>query len=148
MFLFNSTCFSWGEKLKKLDGYWFECEFTSKTEPPKDKCNMLDDDGFKFKDTYLIHVKNISSKERNCKKKKVGQCFKAAEKSILIKYGRKDKIAFQNSSLIISFLGCDQYYKLEKKNNYVQAIPNKKRCFWAGKKNFFIKKYTGKINKR
>ena len=148
IFLLNSTFFSMAEKLKKLDGHWFECEFTSKTSPPIDKCKMLDDDGFKFENSYLIHIKNISSKEKNCKKKKVGQCFKADQKSILITYGRKDKIAFENSNLIISFLGCDQYYKLVKKNNYVHAIPNNKRCFWAGKKNFFIKKYSGKINKK
>ena len=146
LLLLWNTHFSLADKLEKLDGHWFECEFTSKTEPPKDKCKMLDDDGFKFEKSYLIHIKNVSSKETNCKKKKVGQCFKADQKSILITYGRKDKIAFENSNLILSFLGCNQYYKLVNKKNYVRAVPNKKRCFWAGKKNFFIKKYSGKIN--
>ena len=32
-----------------LKGYWFECEFSEKTTPPKDQCDMLDDDGFNFK---------------------------------------------------------------------------------------------------
>ena len=35
--------------------------------------------------------------------------------------------------------------KLIDKINYVQAIPNKNKCFWASEKNFFLKKYLGKI---
>ena len=33
----------------ELKGHWFECEFSEKTTPPKDQCDMLDDDGFNFK---------------------------------------------------------------------------------------------------
>ena len=132
-------------EIKNLDGFWFECEFGNKTTPPVDQCNMLDDDGFKFEKNQLIHVKNISSKEENCKKNRIGQCFKSNAESIVVKYGRKDKIKFKDSILVISFLGCDQNYKLYDRSNYVQAIPDKKKCIWTGKKNFFIKKYIGKI---
>ena len=54
-----------------LNGYWFECEFSEKTAPPKDQCEMLDDDGFNFKEDVAINIKNISSKETKCKKNKI-----------------------------------------------------------------------------
>ena len=49
-----------------------------------------------------------------------------------------------------SALGKDAFsgvrdYILENKNNYVQASPNKKKCFWAGKKVFYLKKFNGKL---
>ena len=31
------------------------------------------------------------------------------------------------------------------KINYVEASPDKNKCFWAGKKVFFLKKYDGKL---
>ena len=58
-----------------LKGYWFECEFSEKTTPPKDQCEMLDDDGFNFKEDVAINIKNISSKETNCKKIKWDNVF-------------------------------------------------------------------------
>ena len=139
--------FSFANEIKELKGYWFECEFSGKTKPPNDNCKMLDDDGFLFDNEHAIHIKNISSNEKKCKKQKVGQCFLANETSIIIRTGRKDKIAFKNSTLILSFLGCNQHYKLIKKENFVQAKPESKKCFWAGKKNFFLKQYSGTVKK-
>ena len=145
LFLILLSNFSFANEIKELKGYWFECEFSGKTEPPEDNCKMLDDDGFLFKNNYAVHIKNINSKEKNCKKQRVGQCFLANESSIKIKKGRKDKIIFKNSNLILSFLGCDQLYKLMQKKSYVQAIPNTNKCFWAGKKHFFLKQFSGTI---
>ena len=82
-----------------LKGYWFECEFSEKTAPPKDQCEMLDDDGFIFKENTAINIKNISSKETNCKKNKIGQCFQSNASSIDIKVGRSDKIKFESWNL-------------------------------------------------
>ena len=31
--------------VEKLDGAWFECEFSGKTSQPTDNCEMLDNDG-------------------------------------------------------------------------------------------------------
>ena len=62
--------FAYAKENLVLKGYWFECEFSGKTVPPKDQCEMLDDDGFNFKGNVAINVKNISSKETKCKKKK------------------------------------------------------------------------------
>ena len=69
--------FAYAKENLVLKGYWFECEFSEKTVPPKDQCEMLDDDGFNFKEDVAIHVKNISSKETKCKKNKIGQCFQS-----------------------------------------------------------------------
>ena len=55
--------FVYAKENLKLKGYWFECEFSEKTNPPKDQCKMLDDDGFNFKEDVAINIKNISSKE-------------------------------------------------------------------------------------
>ena len=87
-----------------LKDYWFECEFSEKTTPPKDQCEMLDDDGFIFKENAAMYIKNISSKETNCKKNKIGQCFRSNTKSINVKVGRLDQVKFQDSHLILTFL--------------------------------------------
>ena len=41
--------FAYAKENLVLKGYWFECEFSGKTVPPKDQCEMLDEDGFNFK---------------------------------------------------------------------------------------------------
>ena len=129
-----------------LKGYWFECEFSEKTAPPNDKCEMLDDDGFNFKENIAINIKNISSKEINCKKNKIGQCFRSNTKSINVKVGRSDQVKFQDSNLILTFLGCSQKFKLKNYINFIEAMPDKKKCFWTGKKHFYLKKYNGLVN--
>ena len=129
-----------------LKGYWFECEFSGKTTPPNDKCEMLDNDGFYFKENIAINIKNISSKETRCKKRKIGQCFQSSTNSINISVGRSDKIKFQKSNLILTFLGCSQNFKLKNHTNYIEAIPDKKKCFWTGKKHFYLKKFNGSVN--
>jgi len=130
----------------ELKGYWFECEFSEKISPPNDQCKMLDDDGFNFKENIAINVKNISSKETKCKKNKTGQCFQSSTNSINVSVGRSDKVKFQNSNLILTFLGCSQIFKLKNFKNYIEAIPNNKKCFWTGKKHFYLKKYNGSVN--
>ena len=129
--------FVYAKENLKLKGYWFECEFSKKTTPPKDKCEMLDDDGFNFKEDVAINIKNISSKEINCKKNNIGQCFRSNTKSINVKAGRSDQVKFQNSHLILTFLGCSQKFKLKNYINFIEAIPFKKRCFGLVK-NIFI----------
>ncbi len=128
-----------------LKGYWFECEFSEKTTPPKDQCEMLDDDGFNFKENAAINIKNISSKETKCKKNKIGQCFRSNTKFINVKVGRSDQVKFQDSDLILTFLGCNQKFKLNNYTNFIEAIPYKKKCFWTGKKHFYLKKFVGEV---
>ncbi len=129
-----------------LKGYWFECEFSEKTDPPMDRCEMLDDDGFYFKEDVAVNIKNISSKETKCKKNKIGQCFRSNTKSINVKVGRSDQVKFQHSNLILTFLGCSQKFKLKNFIYFIEAIPDKKKCFWTGKKHFYLKKFDGSVN--
>mgnify|MGYP003321914168 FL=1 len=131
--------------VEKLDGAWFECEFSGKTSQPTDNCKMLDNDGFIFSNNIAAHISVIDSQETNCKKNKIGQCFQSNISFITVRQGRKDKVKFEDSKLILTFLGCGQVFYLTSKIDYIQAKPDAKKCFWAGKKIFYLKKYNGKL---
>lgn len=131
--------------VEKLDGTWFECEFSGKTTPPTDNCEMLDNDGFIFSNNKATHISVIDSQEINCKKNKVGQCFKSDLDFVTARKGREDSVKFGNSKLILSFLGCSQVFHLKDKSIYVEASPDEKKCFWAGKKIFYLKKFEGDL---
>ena len=131
--------------VEKLDGAWFECEFSGKTSQPTDNCEMLDNDGFIFSNNFAAHISVIDSQETNCKKNKIGQCFQSDISFITVRQGRKDKVRFEDSKLILTFLGCGQVFYLTSKIDYIQAKPDAKKCFWAGKKIFYLKKYNGKL---
>ena len=131
--------------VEKLDGAWFECEFSGKTSQPTDNCEMLDNDGFIFSNNIAAHISVIDSQETNCKKNKIGQCFQSDISFITVRQGRKDKVKFEDSKLILTFLGCGQVFYLTSKIDYIQAKPDAKKCFWAGKKIFYLKKYNGKL---
>ena len=131
--------------VQELKGTWFECEFSGKTTKPTDDCKMLDNDGFIFNKNIATHISVIDSQEPSCKKNKFGQCFPSDLKFVAVRKGRQDKINFENGKLILSFLGCGQVFHLKDKIKYVKAIPDKKKCFWAGKKVFYLKKYNGKL---
>ena len=131
--------------VEKLDGAWFECEFSGKTSQPTDNCQMLDNDGFIFSKNVAAHISVIDSQETNCKKNKIGQCFQSNLSFIKVRRGRKDKVQFENGKLILTFLGCGQVFYLRNKIDYIEAKPDKKKCFLAGKKIFYLKKYNGKL---
>ena len=131
--------------VEKLDGAWFECEFSGKTSQPTDNCEMLDNDGFIFSNNIAAHISVIDSQETNCKKNKIGQCFQSNIGFITVRQGRRDKVKFEDSKLILTFLGCGQVFYLTSKIDYIQAKPDAKKCFWAGKKIFYLKKYNGKL---
>ena len=131
--------------VEKLDGAWFECEFSGKTSQPTDNCKMLDNDGFIFSNNIAAHISVIDSQETNCKKNKIGQCFQSNISFVTVRQGRKDKVKFEDSKLILTFLGCGQVFYLTSKIDYIQAKPDAKKCFWAGKKIFYLKKYNGKL---
>jgi hypothetical protein len=131
--------------VEKLDGAWFECEFSGKTSQPTDNCEMLDNDGFIFSNNIAAHISVIDSQETNCKKNKIGQCFQSNISFITVRQGRKDKVKFEDSKLILTFLGCGQVFYLTSKIDYIQAKPDTEKCFWAGKKIFYLKKYNGKL---
>jgi hypothetical protein len=45
----------------------------------------------------------------------------------------------------LSFLGCSQVFHLKDKSIYVEASPDEKKWFWAGKKIFYLKKFEGDL---
>ena len=139
--ILNSKAFA----LEKLEGAWFECEFSGKTSIPTDNCEMLDNDGFIFSENIATHISVINSQETQCKKNKIGQCFPSEISFVNVRKGRQDKVDFRDSKLILTFLGCNQLFHLKNKVDYVQASPDNKKCFWAGKKVFYLKKYDGKL---
>ena len=131
--------------IEVLEGAWFECEFSGKTSIPTDNCEMLDNDGFIFSENIATHISVINSQETQCKKNKIGQCFPSEISFVNVRKGRQDKVDFRDSKLILTFLGCNQLFHLKNKIDYVQASPDNKKCFWAGKKVFYLKKYDGKL---
>lgn len=131
--------------LEKLEGAWFECEFSGKTSIPTDNCEMLDNDGFIFSKNIATHISVVNSQETQCKKNKIGQCFPSKISFVNVRKGRQDKVDFRDSKLILTFLGCNQTFHLKNKVDYIQASPDNKKCFWAGKKVFYLKKYDGKL---
>ena len=66
------------------DGIWFTCEFTQSKTPPKDGCEMFDDEGFEAKKGQLSYLRMIGSEEENCKGQKQGQCFPAGLPQITV----------------------------------------------------------------
>ena len=131
--------------IDNMEGVWFECEFAGKTSKPQDNCKMLDNDGFIFSNNKATHISVIDSQEINCKKNKVGQCFKSDLDFVTARKGREDSVKFGNSKLILSFLGCSQVFHLKDISIYVEASPDEKKCFWAGKKIFYLKKFEGDL---
>ena len=131
--------------IENMEGAWFECEFAGKISKPLDDCKMLDNDGFIFSNNKATHISVINSQEINCKKNKVGQCFKSDLGFITARKGREDSVKFGNSKLILSFLGCSQVFHLKDQSIYVEASPDEKKCFWAGKKIFYLKKFEGDL---
>ena len=87
--------FAYAKENLVLKGYWFECEFSGKTVPPKDQCEMLDDDGFNFKGNVAINVKNISSKETKCKKIKLDNVFYQTQNLLMLKLADQIKSSFK-----------------------------------------------------
>ena len=128
-----------------FEGIWFTCEFSRKKSPPSDNCEMFDDEGFIVNNDLVHYLRIINSKEKNCKGKKIGQCFKKNKKEIKVKKNKLGKIKFNKNYLSISWLGCKQKYFISKKNYFYTLTPDEDKCFWATKRIFYISKFYGKV---
>lgn len=129
------------------DGLWFECEYSGKKAPPRDDCALLDDDGFLFDANQVTYVKMLNSPEEElCKKSRKGQCFKAKQPSINIVKKRQGNAEFTPTTVSLSFMGCSQVYHMHQIKDYIEARPDADRCYWAGEKFFYLRRYTGQIN--
>ena len=128
------------------DGLWFECEFGGRDAPPADDCAMLDDDGFLFRGTDITYVKVTDSPEQeDCKKQRAGQCIRADQPSITVTKNRSGTAELTPTTLGIRFLGCTQIYHTSQIGDFVEARPDDDRCYWAGEKYFYLRRYLGEI---
>ena len=128
------------------NGAWFECEFAGRTSPPEDGCSMLDDDGFAFSAGKVTYIKVMGSREaEGCKKQRPGQCFRASEEQVSVSVSRTGKAEFTLDTLGIRFLGCTQFFHIEKMGAFIEARPDDRRCIWAGEKRFYLRRYEGKV---
>jgi len=130
----------------RWDGLWFECEFAGKQTPPADGCAMLDDDGFLFDGDRVTYMKMLNSPETEaCKKQRAGQCFQANMPRITVKQERKGKANFTETTTGLKFLGCTQIFHTTAMDDFIEAKPDQDRCFWAGKKHFYLRQYQGDV---
>lgn len=128
------------------DGLWFECEYSGKNAPPRDDCAMLDDDGFMFDGNDVTYMKVINSPETDaCKKQRKGQCFKASQPAITVTPGRSGSAEFTANSIGLTYLLCTQIFHTSLLSGYIEARPDADRCFWAGEKYFYLRRYDGTI---
>jgi hypothetical protein len=136
---------SWAES-SPWNGLLFECEFSGRQAPPGDDCAMLDDDGFFFEEGQVTYMKVIDSPEADsCKKQRPGQCVRADQPSVTVVVQRKGKAEFSDTTIGLSFLGCTQIYHMTKMKSFFEARPDDNRCFWAGEKYFYLRKYDGTV---
>lgn len=132
----------------RWNGVWFECEFAGRTNPPADQCAMLDDDGFIFSEGSVTYVKVTDSmEEADCKKQRKGQCFRADAPAISVDVLRQGKAEFTETTLGINFMFCTQIFHTTDMGDFIEARPDDNRCYWAGEKRFYLRRYQGEMNK-
>ena len=126
-------------------GNWFECEFSISGNEPLDDCQILDDDGFLLKNNKIYHLKVKNSIEGNCRGNKVGHCFNFNIKELEVKKVLIGNIEIEKNSLKIRYLGCSQKYLIQKNSYFFKVFPDKKNCFWTKEKNYYVRKWNGKL---
>jgi len=130
----------------KWQGVWFSCEFAQRQRAPDDGCKMFDDEGFTFTDGRLNYVRITESDETACRGEKVGQCFRRDRPAIAITSQNRGKLKMGATSFTVRFLGCKQLFHFSDKPDYREIWPDENRCFWAGKRRFYIAPYPGKVD--
>ena len=126
-------------------GNWFECEFSISGNEPIDDCEMLDDDGFFIKNNKIYHLKVKNSFEPNCRGNKLGHCFNFNIGELEVKKTLIGSIEIYENSINIRYFGCSQKYLIEQSSNYFIVFPEDKMCFWTKEKNYFVRKWYGKL---
>ena len=106
---------------------------------------ILDDDGFLLKNNKIYHLKVKNSIEGNCRGNKVGHCFNFNIKELEVKKVLIGNIEIDKNSLKIRYLGCSQKYLIQKNIYFFKVFPDKKNCFWTKEKNYYVRKWNGKL---
>lgn len=131
--------------LEKWQGVWFSCEFAQRQRAPDDGCAMFDDEGFTFTDGRLNYVRITESAETACRGEKIGQCFRSDRPSINIVSQDRGKLDMGETNFTVRFLGCKQLFHFKDMPDYREIWPDQNRCFWAGKRHFYIAPYNGNV---
>ena len=133
------------DRLPDLDGVWFTCEFTQSKTPPKDGCDMFDDEGFEARDGQITYLRMLGSDEVNCKGQKKGQCFPASLPQITVSTKPIGEAWLTDSRLHVTWYGCTQDYTLTQDTGFVSVKPDGKDCFWSRERHFYVAPYTGQV---
>jgi hypothetical protein len=126
-------------------GFWFSCEFARSQVAPDDDCKMFDDEGFQLAEGRLRYIRMIGSAETACRGNKVGQCFSSSEPTVSISRTDRGKLTLGKNQFKVSYFGCTQIFYFSDTAAYREIWPDKSRCFWAGKRRFYIAPYKGKV---
>lgn len=133
------------DQMDKWQGVWFSCEFAQRQRAPDDGCLMFDDEGFTFTDGRLNYVRITESDETACRGEKVGQCFRRDRAAIAITSQDRGKLDMGTTNFTVRFLGCKQLFHFNDTTDYREIWPDEDRCFWAGKRHFYIAPYAGNV---
>ena len=136
------------ETALRLEGVWFTCEFAKSQTPPDDGCVMFDDEGFEVIDGQLSYLRNEWSDETACRGNKKGQCFSSDLPDIRVSVRPVGKIGIEDDAIFVSYMACTQKFGIHQKDGFVEVIPDKKSCFWAKKRHFYVSRYTGKLDRK
>ena len=126
-------------------GFWFTCEFAQRQRPPDDECKMFDDEGFQLAEGRLRYIRMIGSTETACRSNKKGQCFSSSTRAIRISRVDRGKLTLGKNQFRVRYFGCTQVFYFDDKPKYREIWPDKKRCFWASKRRFYIAPFRGEV---
>ena len=106
---------------------------------------MFDDEGFQLAEGRLRYIRMIGSTETACRGNKKGQCFSSSTPAIRISRTDRGKLTLGKTQFRVSYFGCTQVFYYKDTRKYREIWPNKKRCFWASKRRFYIAPYKGEV---
>ena len=132
--------------LEKWQGVWFSCEFAQRQRAPDDGCKMFDDEGFTFTDGRLKYVRITESAETARRGEKVGQCFRRDRVAITLTTQDRGQVDMFDNSFTVKFLFCKQRFHISDQADYREIWPDEDRCFWAGKRRFYIAPFEGNVD--
>ncbi len=128
-----------------LDGAWFSCEFAHSQIEPEDGCKMLDDDGFLIAGKTIDHIKARDSKETACRRNRTGNCFRRDRSEITVIRESTGEFLPTVDGFQINYWGCNQDYKLDRRQGYFEVSPVGELCYWTSDKRYFLAQYTGSL---
>ena len=126
-------------------GFWFTCEFAQRQRPPDDECQMFDDEGFQLAEGRLRYIRMIGSTETACRSNKKGQCFSSSTEAVKILRTDRGKLTLGKNQFKVRYFGCTQVFYFDDTPKYREIWPDKKRCFWASKRRFYIAPFKGEV---